>query len=89
MPEEVLQIAEKRTEAKGKGENERYAHLNAQLERRARRDKKIFLSDVEENNKMRKARDLFRRRRWHPIPVLLPGKSHGRRSLLGCNPWGR
>ena len=32
---------------------------------------------------------MWRRRRWHPTPVLLPGKSHGRRSLVGCSPWGR
>ena len=58
----------------------------------ARRDKKAFLSDqckeIEENNRMGKTRDLFRRRQWHPTPVLLPGKSHGRRSLVGCSPWG-
>ena len=45
MSEEVLQIAEKRTEAYGKGEKERYAHLNAEFQRIARRDKKTFLSD--------------------------------------------
>ena len=44
LSEEVLQIAEKRREAKGKGEKERYAHLNAEFQRRARRDKKAFLS---------------------------------------------
>ena len=38
---------------------------------------------------MGKTRDLFRRRQWHPTPVLLPGKSHGRRSLVGGSPWGR
>ena len=62
---EALQIAEKRREAKGKGEKERYTHLNAEFQRLARRDKKAFLSDqckeVEENNRMGKARDLFKK----------------------------
>ena len=64
MSEEVLQIAEKRREAKGKGEKERYIHLNAQFQRIARRDKKAFLSDqckeIEENNRIGKTRDLFK-----------------------------
>ena len=55
LPEEALQIAEKRREAKGKGEKGRYTHLNAEFQRRARRDKKAFLSDqckeIEENNR--------------------------------------
>ena len=59
---EALQIAEKR-EVKGKGEKERYTHLNAEVQRIARRDKKAFLSDqckeIEENNRMGKTRDLF------------------------------
>ena len=63
MSEEALQRAEKRREAKGKGENERYTHLNAEFQRRTRRDKKAFLSDqckdIEENNRMGKTRDLF------------------------------
>ena len=63
--EEALQIAEKRREAKGKGENERYIHLNAEFQRIARRDKKAFLSDeckeIEENNRMGKSRDLFKK----------------------------
>ena len=58
LSEEALQIAEKRREAKGKGEKERYTHLNAELQRIARRDKKVFLSDqckeTEENNRMGK-----------------------------------
>ena len=61
--EEALQIAEKRREAKGKGEKERYTHLNAEFQRIARRDKKVFLSDqskeIEENNRMGMTRDLF------------------------------
>ena len=66
MSEEALQIAEKRREAKGKGEQERYKHLNAEFQRIARREKKTFLSDqckeIEENNRMRKTRDLFKKR---------------------------
>ena len=63
--EEALQIAVNRREAKGKGEKERYTHLNAEFQRIARRDKKAFLSDqgkeIEENNKMEKTRDLFKK----------------------------
>ena len=65
MSEETLQIPEKRREAKGKGEKERYTHLNAELQRIARRDKKSFLSDqckeIQENNRMGKTRDLFKK----------------------------
>ena len=65
LSEEVLQIAEKRKEAKGKGEKERYIHLNAEFQRIVRRDKKAFLSnqckEIEENNRMGKARDLFKK----------------------------
>ena len=65
MTGEALQIAEKRREAKGKGEEERYTHLNAEFQRIARRDKKAFLSDqckeIEENNRMGKTRDLFKK----------------------------
>ena len=64
MSAEALQIAEKRREGKGKGEKERYTHLNAEFQR-ARRDKKAFLSDkckeMEENNRMGKTRDLFKK----------------------------
>ena len=60
MSEEALQIAERRREVKGKGEKERYKHLNAEFQRIARRDKKAFFSDrckeIEENNRMGKAR---------------------------------
>ena len=63
MSEEALQIAEKRREVKGKGEEERYTHLNAEYQRRAWRDKKAFLGgqckEIEENNRMGKTRDLF------------------------------
>ena len=65
LSEEVLQIAEKSREAKGKGEKERYKHLNAEFQRIARRDKKDFLSDqckeIEENNSMGKTRDLLKK----------------------------
>ena len=65
MSEEVLQIAEKRREVKGKGKKESYTHLNAEFQRIARRDKKASLSDqckeVEENNRMRKTRDLSKK----------------------------
>ena len=65
LSEEALQIAEKRREVKSKGEKERYTHLNAEFQRRARRDKKAFLSDqckqIEENNRMGKTRDLFKK----------------------------
>ena len=87
LSEEALQIAEKRREAKGKEEKERYTYLNAEFQRVVRRDKKAFLNDqskeIEENNKMGKTR-----RHWQPTPVLLPGKSHGQGSLVGCSPWG-
>ena len=65
LSEEALQIAKKRREVKSKGEKERYTHLNAEFQRIARRDKKAFLSDqckqTEENNRMRKTRDLFKK----------------------------
>ena len=65
LPEEVLRIAVKRREAKSKGEKERYKHLNAEFQRIARRDKKAFFSEqckeIEENNRMGKTRDLFKK----------------------------
>ena len=65
MSEEALQIAVNRREAKGKGEKERYTHLNAEFQRTARRDKKAFLRDqcleIEENNRVGKSRDLFKK----------------------------
>ena len=65
MSEEALQIAVKRTEAKSEGGKERYKHLNAEFQRIARRGKKAFLSDqskeIEENNRMGKTRDLFKK----------------------------
>ena len=65
LSEKALQIAVKRREAKSKGEKERHTHLNAEFQRIARRDKKAFLSDqckeIEENNRMGKPRDLFKK----------------------------
>ena len=65
MSEEALQIAVKRRKVKGKREKERYAHLNAELQKIARRDKKAFLSnqckEIEENKRMGKTRDLFKK----------------------------
>ena len=65
LSEEALQIAVKRREVESKGEKERYTHLNAEFQRITRRDKKAFLSDqckeIEENNKMGKTRDLFKK----------------------------
>ena len=65
MSEEALQIAEKRREVKGKGEKEIYTYLNAEFQRIARRDKKAFLSnqckEIEENSRMGKIRDLFKK----------------------------
>ena len=65
LSEEALQIAEERREAKGKGGKERYTHLNAEFQRITRRDKKAFLSnqckEIEENNRMGKTRDLFKK----------------------------
>ena len=65
LSEEALQTAVKRREEKRKGEKERYSHLNAEFQRIARRDKKAFLSDqckeIEENNRLAKTRDLFKK----------------------------
>ena len=70
MSEWALQIDEKRKEAKGKGEKERYTHLSAEFQRIARRDKKASLRDqckeIEENNRMGKTRDLFKKIRDKP-----------------------
>ena len=65
LSEEALQLAEKRRKVKGKEEKERYTHLNAEFQKIGRRDNKAFLSDqckeIEENNRMRKTRDLFKK----------------------------
>ena len=77
---------------KGKEEKERYTHLNAEFQRIVMRDEKAFLSEqykeIEGKNRIEMTRHLFWRRQWHPTPVLLPGESHGQRSLVGCSPWG-
>ena len=68
LSEEALQVTEERREAKSKGERERYIQLNAEFQRIARRDKKVFLSEqcreIEENNRMGKTRDLFKKIRY-------------------------
>ena len=68
LSEEGLQIAVKRREAQSKGEKYRYTHLNAEFQRTARRDKEVFLTDqckeIEENNRMRKTRNLFKKIRY-------------------------
>ena len=84
MSEEALHIDEKRREAKGKGEKERYTHLNAEFQRIARRDKKVFLNDqckeIEENNRMGKNRDLFKKIKdtkgtFHPKMVSMKDRN--------------
>ena len=80
MPEEALQIAVKKREAKSKGEKERYKYLNAEFQRIARRDKKAFLGDqckeIGEKNKMGKTRDLFKKTRD------IQGKFHAKMGLI-------
>ena len=86
LPGEALQIAVKRREAKSKGEKERYKHLNAEFQRIARRDKKAFLSDqckeIDESNRMRKTRDLFKKIRdnkgtFHATMCVHEGQNKG------------
>ena len=83
--ERALQTAEKRREAKSKGENERYTHLNAEFQRIARRDKKASLSyqckETEENNRMGKARDLFKKIRH------TKGTYHAKMGLNKAQKW--
>ena len=80
LSEEALQIAEKRREVKGKGEKERYTHLNAEFQRIARRDKKAFLSkqckEIKENNSIGKTRDFFKKIRD------TKGKFHAKRGTI-------
>ena len=84
MSKEALQIEEKRREAKGKEEKERYIHLNAEFQRIARRDKKAFLSEqckeIEENNRMGKTRDFFKkirdsRRTFHAMMGIIKDRN--------------
>ena len=80
LSKEALQIAVKRREVKGKGEKERYTHLNPEFQRIARRDKKAFLSEqckeIEENNRMGKTRDLFKKVR------ATKGTFHAKRNTI-------
>ena len=83
LSEEVLHIAEKRSKAKGKGEKQSYTHLNAEFQRTARRDKKAFLSDqckeIEENNRMGKTRDLFKKTRYQGNISCKDGHNKGQK----------
>jgi len=85
LSEEALQIAVKRREVKSRGEKERYTHVNAEFQRIARRDKKTFLSyqckEIEENNRMGKTRDLFKKIR--DIGIGAGGEGDDR----GCDGW--
>ena len=88
LSQEALQIVVKRGEVKGKGEKERYTHLNAQFQRIARKDKKAFLSDqckeIEENNRMGKTRDLFKKIRYQGNISCKDGHNKGQK-LYGPN----
>ena len=83
LSEEALQIAEKRQDVKGKGEKERYMHLNTEFQKIARRDKKDFLSDqckeIEENNRMKKTRDLFKKKRYQENISCKPELNKGQK----------
>ena len=83
LSEEDLQIAEKRREAKGTGEKKRHSHLNAELQRIARRDKKAFLSnqckEIEENNRMGKTRDLVKKIRYQGNNSCKDGHNKGQK----------
>ena len=83
MSEEVLQIAVKRREVKGKREKERYTPLNAEFQRIARRNKKAFFSDqckeIEENNRMGKTRDLFKKIRYQGSILSKNGYNKGQK----------
>ena len=83
LSEEALQIAEKRREAKGKGGKERYIHLNAEVQRIARRSKKAFFDnqykEIEENNRMRKTRDLYEKIRYQGNSSRKDGHNKGQK----------
>ena len=83
MSEEALQIAVKRREAKSKGQKERYTHLNVEFQRIARRDKKAFLSDqcteIEENKRMGKNRELFKKIRYQGNISCKDGHNKGQK----------
>ena len=86
LSEVTLQKAEKRREAKGKGENERYTHLNAEFRGIARRDKKAFLKDqckeIEENNRMGKTRDLFKKKSEIPREHFMQRRAQLRTEMV-------
>ena len=88
MSDEALKISEKTREAKDKGEKERYTHLNVEFQRIARREKKVFLSDkckeIEENNRMGKTRDLFKKQRYQGYISCKDGQNKGQK-LYGPN----
>ena len=88
LSEEALQIAVKRREAKGKGEKQRYTHLNAEFQRIAKRDKKAFLRDqckeIGENNRMGRTRDLFKKIRYQGSSSCKDGLNKGQK-LYGPN----
>ena len=88
LSKEVLKVAEKRREVKGKGEKGRYKHLNAEFQRIARREKKAFLSDqckeIEENNRMGKTRDLFKKIR--ATKGTFQGKMGSIKDINGMDP---
>ena len=83
LSEEALQIAVNRREVKGKGEKERYKHLNAEFQRIARRDKKAFLSDqckeIDENKRMGKTRHLFKKKRYQGNISCKDGHNKGQK----------
>ena len=83
LSEEALQIVEKKREAKGKGEEERYIYLNAEFQCTARREKKAFLNDQwkekEENNRIGKTRDLFKKIRYQGIISCKDGHNKGQK----------
>ena len=89
MSEEALKIVERRKETKGKGEKERYIHLNAEFQRTARRDKKAFLSnqckEIEENNRMGKTRDLFKKIREYQGNISCKDGHHKGQKWYGSN----
>ena len=92
LSREALQIAVKRREGKSKGEKERYKHLNAEIQRIARRDKKVFLSDqckeIEENNRMGKTRDVFREKEMATHSSILAWRIPWTEEPDGYSPWG-
>ena len=89
LSEEALKVAEKRREVKGKGEKERYTHLNAEFQRIERRDKKAFLSEqckeIEENNRMGKTRDLFKKIRRYQGNISCKDGHNKEQTLQGLN----